>query len=171
MLEGEGAILDVARNVTRILDEEHIRGAVIGGIAVGLHGHVRATAGVDVYVPPLEAFAQALHRNGYVYDASKREFRRGRIPVHLVTDDQTGGPPRRRGRIGEITTVSLADLINMKLRSAGRSVLRAQDLADVIALIRARKLDGAFALRISPALRGEFRKLLKALRAEKKEQG
>lgn len=86
MLEGDGEILDVARDVTRILNEERIRGAAIGGIAAGLHGHVRATA-------------------------------------------------------------------------------------DVIALIRARKLDGAFALCVSPALRGDFRKLFKVFPAEKQERG
>ncbi len=171
VLEGDSAILDVARDVSRILREERIRGAIVGGVAVGLHGHVRATADVDVYVPdPLPPFADAMRRNGYAYDEKKREFSRGGrggVPVHIVTDEQTGGPPARLSRIDEITTVSLADLVTMKLRSGTGSMLRAQDLADVIALIRAHKLTGKFSARIAPGLRAEFRKLVRAVEAEK----
>ncbi len=168
MLEGEGAILDVARDISRILREERIRGAIVGGIAVGLHGHVRATTDVDVYVPlPLEPFAEALRRHGYAYDARKKEFRRAGVPVHIVTDDQTGGPPNRLSTIDDITTVSLPDLVNMKLRSGTESVLRSQDLADVIALIRTHRLGGRFAPRIAPKLRAEFRKLVRAVEADR----
>lgn len=170
MPEGESAILDAARDVSRILREERIRGAVVGGVAVGLHGHVRATVDVDVYVPPPPGpFAEALRRGGYGFDAHRREFRspgRAGIPIHIVTDEQTGGPPARRAEIQGITTVSLADLITMKLRSGTASVLRAQDLADVIALIRARRLTGAFTARVAPRYRGEFRKLVRAIRSE-----
>lgn len=167
MLEGDSAILDVARDISSILNKSGIRGAIVGAVAVGLHGHVRATMDVDVYVPPpLEPFAEVLRKHRYTYHARKREFTRSGVPVHIVTDDQTGGPPRRLTRIDDITTVSLADLINMKLRSGTQSVLRAQDLADVIALIRAHRLNGRFVPKVDRALRPEFRKLVRALRAE-----
>jgi predicted nucleotidyltransferase len=51
MLEGRGAVLETARHVSRILLAQHVPGAVIGGVSVTLHGHVRATSDVDVYVP------------------------------------------------------------------------------------------------------------------------
>lgn len=175
VLEGDSAILDVARDVSRILRETGIRGAIIGGVAVGLHGHVRATVDVDVFIPrPLEAFAEALRRSGYVFDAAKSEFRRigalarasrsdNAVPVHLVTNDEIGFVPTEFSEISAITTVSLHDLINMKLHSGTRSVLRAQDIADVIALIRVHRLTSAFATRIEKSQRPEFRKLVKAV--------
>src|SRR5262249_22276663 len=122
MLEGDSAILDTARDVSRILRTKGIRGAVVGGIAVGLHGHVRATLDVDVYVPaPVKDFADALAASGYKFSSKQREFRRARIPIHIVTDEQTGGPPSRISTIQQIQTVGLADLINMKLRSGTTS--------------------------------------------------
>lgn len=166
LLEGDSEILNVARDVSAILRAEKIRGAVVGGVAVGLRGYVRATADVDIYVPDVEEFAQVLRRNGFRFDRTRREFRRGKIPVHLVTDEQTGGPPKRISDVYGITTVSLGDLLNMKLRSGTKSILRAQDLADVIALIRIHGLTSAYASHITPSLRPDFRKIVRAVRAE-----
>lgn len=167
VLDGESAVLDAARAVTRILRESRIRGAVVGGIAVGLHGHVRATLDVDVYVPePLEDFGAALRAAGCTFNSRRREFRLGAVPIHIVTDDQTGGPPGRITTIDGIQTVGLADLINMKLRSGLESIVRAQDLADVIALIRICKLTAAFVAKLDRSLRPEFRKLVTAVRRE-----
>ena len=144
MLEGKGAILDVARRVSRVLEENRTAGAVIGGVAVVLHGHVRTTVDVDVFVPaPLEAFADHLRGAGFSFDAGQCEFSHGGVPVHLVTQEQTGTAPTHLLTIDDIRTVSLADLINMKLRTGTRSVLRAQDLADVIGLIRGARRQAA----------------------------
>lgn len=163
MLEGDSQVLDTAREVSQIFRDADVHAAVVGGVAVGLHGHVRATADVDVFVPePMQMAADALVRAGYVFDRRNREFVRAIVPVQFVTEEQTGRTPRRRSVIDGITTVSLADLVNMKLFSGVQSVARAQDIADVIGLIRAAKLTGAFTVRITPALRAEFRKLLRA---------
>lgn len=165
MLDGASTILDAARGVSRVLRESGIRGAIVGGIAVGLHGHVRATLDVDVYAPaPIERFAAALRAAGCAFDARRREHRWAGIPVHIVTDEPTGRAPSRVCDIAGIQTVGLADLINMKLRSGMESVLRAQDVADVIALIRVHRLSGGFVPRIDRAMRSEFRRLLSAVR-------
>src|SRR6184192_3328155 len=50
MLDKRGAILDTAREVSRVLKQHKVRGAIIGGVAVVLHGHIRTTKDVDVYV-------------------------------------------------------------------------------------------------------------------------
>lgn len=165
VLEGESAVLDTARDVSHIFREAEIAAAVVGDVAVGLHGHVRATSDVDVFVPePLDVAGAALRQAGYQFDAKAREFSKGVVPVQLVTIEQTGRAPRRRSVIDHIVTVSLADLINMKLYSGTRSIARMQDLADVIGLIRVAKLNSAFAARIDKPLRPEFRKLLQAAR-------
>ena len=66
-----------------------------------------------------------------------------------------------------MTTVGLEDLINMKLDSGRRDPLRAQDLADVIGLIRHHGLGADFARRLDKSLRPEFRKLAKAVGTER----
>jgi hypothetical protein len=77
------------------------------------------------------------------------------------------GRPERISTIRRIQTVGLADLINMTLRSGTKSVLRAQDIADVIALIRVCKLAGALAPNMHRPLRSEFKRLLTAVRQGK----
>src|SRR5438552_7038041 len=68
MLEGKGAILDVARRVTRVLDETQTPGAIIGGVAVMLHGYVRTTADVDVFVAgSLDDLSANLSSAGFVF--------------------------------------------------------------------------------------------------------
>jgi hypothetical protein len=164
LLKGDSAILDVARDVSRILRDTGVPGAVIGGVAVVLHGYVRTTIDVDVFVPDrADDFASAMRAAGYRFRRARKEFVKHGVPVHLVFTDQIGAAPRRLTEIDGVATVSLADLINMKLYSGTRSVLRAIDLADVIGLIRNRRLTGAFAARIDKPVRAEFRKLVRAV--------
>jgi hypothetical protein len=125
---GESRILDIAREVTAVLASTGIDGAVIGGVAVVLHGYVRTTIDVDVFLPERpEEFAAALRSEGFRFDRGRREFVKGGVPVHIVTLDQLGTPPARIKDIERVRTVSLADLISMKLRSGTKSVLRAID--------------------------------------------
>ncbi len=85
------------------------------------------------------------------------------IPVHLVTAEQTGVNLSVVKEIEGILTVSLSDLIEMKLRSGSSNLLRHQDLADVIGLIRCHALSGAFAGNLEKSLRPTFRKLVRAI--------
>jgi hypothetical protein len=165
MLDKRGAILETAREISRILKANKLEGAITGGVAVVLHGHVRTTRDVDVYVADPEAAHRALTAAGYRWDKKAREFDKEGIPVQLVTGELIERPPVRPVEIEHIRTVRLADLINIKLRSGLSSILRAQDLADVIGLMRHHKLSGAFAARVDKEFRAEFKKLLKALRS------
>ena len=75
MLHEEGAILETAREVTRILREAGQPGVVVGGVAVMLHGHVRTTVDVNVLVdPPLEPLAELLISHGFEHEADARRF-------------------------------------------------------------------------------------------------
>ena len=162
-LQGRGAILDVAREVSQLLRDENIDGAVIGGVAVLLHGHIRTTVDVDIYVGNTERLAAVLQTHGFEFEPQARQFMKNDVPVHLVTTGQLKLAPRQYEDIEGIRTVSLADLINMKLRSGSEDLLRAQDLADVIGLIQTNGLTSQFAQRISKDLRPEFRKLVRAI--------
>jgi hypothetical protein len=168
MLQREGAILDTAREVTRILREAGRPGVVIGGVAVLLHGHVRTTMDVDVLVDlPLEDIAELLVAHGFEHEARSREFLWHGVPVHLVRPDQTGVAPTGGKEIEGVLIADLAPLIEMKLRSGTKHLVRLQDLADVVGLIRARDLTSAFASQIAKELRPEFRKLVRAVRADR----
>ena len=164
MLDKRGAILDTAREVSRVLKANKVRGAIIGGVAVVLHGHLRTTKDVDVYVADAEAAYAALNGAGFRWDAKAREFDRGGVPVQFVTDDVIDPIPTRMTSIEEISTVNLGDLISIKLSSGLDNVLRSQDIADVIGLIKHHRLTGAFAPKIDKRFRADFKKLLRALR-------
>ncbi len=163
MLEGKGAILDVARRISHVLATRKIDGAIVGGIAVVLHGHVRTTVDVDVYTPSPSDLADALASEGFSFDAGSREFSLGEVPVHLVTPDLVPTPPESLVEIDAVRVPSLADLISMKLRSGLSNMLRAQDLADVIGLIRHHRLRSDFARHLDKSVRAEFRKLVSAI--------
>lgn len=168
MLEKRGAILNVAREVSRLMREAGLPGVVIGGVAVVLHGHVRTTVDVDVLVdPPLERMGDLLTANGFVHDTARREFVKSGVPVHLVRPDDAKvtnrGEPHE---IDGIATVGLAELIEMKLRSGSADPLRAQDLADVIGLVRHHALKGDFAARLDKSVRREFRRIVKLIARE-----
>jgi hypothetical protein len=103
---------------------------------------------------------------GFVLDRERGEFLREGIPVHLVTAEQSGVAEPMVVELEGISTVSLSDLIAMKLRSGSEKLLRAQDLADVIGLIRRHGLGTSYASRLPKDLRPAFRKLVKAIRDE-----
>jgi hypothetical protein len=169
LLEHRGSLLDVAREVSQMLQRGGVHGAIIGGIAVVLHGYVRSTTDVDVLVDePLTIIADLLKAEGFQYNRARREFVRGEIPVHLVTCEQVGKIPEKTIEIDGIMTVELASLIEMKLASGSKNILRAIDLADVIGLIRQNSLTGEFASHLEKSLRPAFRKLVKAIEQEER---
>ena len=86
--------------------------------------------------------------------------------MHLVPEEMVTPSPTEFVEIEQITTLRLADLISVKLHSGTKHIARAQDLADVIGLIKQHKLRNQFASLIDRPMRSEFRKLVKAVRAE-----
>jgi hypothetical protein len=168
ILDKRGAVLDLAREVSRLMRNAGLPGVVIGGIAVVLHGHLRTTKDVDIFMnPPLKPLADLLTDNGFSFDRAERAFVKHGVPVHLVSPEQVGSVPKKRVEIEGVTTVTLPDLIAMKLRSGSTNLLRAQDLADVIGLIRHHRLTGEFARHLDKTLRAPFRKLVRLIQREK----
>lgn len=167
ILEKRGTVLDTAREVSRLMRNHGIAGVVIGGVAVVLHGHVRTTKDVDIFVdPPLQPLANLLTRNGFVFNREQRTFIKHGVPVEIVSPEHVKSPLRGTLEIDGITTVTLVDLIGMKLLSGSTNLLRAQDLADVIGLIRHHGLTSEFARHLDKALRPPFRKLARLIQRE-----
>ena len=164
LLEGRGAILSTAREVTEVLAASGFDCAVIGGVATVLHGHVRSTSDVDVFLTQQDdRVREALQDAGFAFDAQHREFRKGAVPVHLVFPEQLSTVPTHFVQISGVRCVDLPGLVTMKLELGTTDPLRAQDIADVIGLIRANQLTGEFTAKIAKSVRSEFRKLAKAI--------
>lgn len=141
-------------------------GPVVGGVAVFLHGYRRTTSDIDLYCEDPAAAAAALLALGATWDADRREHLLDCIPIRLVTRAQTGDAPRKETEIQGVLVISLADLIRFKLRSGIGNIARSQDLADVVALIRAAGLDKSFAARLPSELRADYRKLVEAVQKD-----
>ncbi|MGH7965034.1 MAG: hypothetical protein ACRERD_25025 [Candidatus Binatia bacterium] len=167
MLDKRGTVLDLAREVSQLMRAAGIPGVVIGGVAVVLHGHVRTTKDIDIFVdPPLKPLADLLTANGFTFDRVEKAFIKQGVPIHLVLPEQVGLPPQETIEIEGITTVTLAALIDMKLRSGSTNLLRAQDLADVIGLMRHHRLTSGFVRHLDKPLRPAFRKLVRMIERE-----
>ena len=71
------------------------RAAALGGIAVFLHGYRRTTEDIDPHSSDTRVTSASLDEPGAVWDDEAQELRLEGVPIHLVTDRQTGGPPQR----------------------------------------------------------------------------
>src|SRR5947207_9173902 len=117
MLEKRGAVMETAVKVSRILKKRDIDGAIIGGVAVVLHGHIRINKHVDVAIlGPLEECKSAFEEAGMSFDARKKEFELDGVPVHLVPEEMAK-LPAGFVEIDGVQTFRLGDLISIKLKS------------------------------------------------------
>lgn len=167
LLDGKGALLEAAREVTKLMRDAGLHAPVIGGLAVVLHGYIRTTANINLFTADTPSTTEALKAGGFRFRKVRREFVRDEVSIHLVTEQETRFSPGKLIESEGVETVSLPDLINLKLRSGLANPLRAIDLADVIGLIRARRLTPAFASHIHKELRPEFRKLVRAIQKDR----
>ncbi|MCH8271192.1 MAG: hypothetical protein IH985_08300 [Planctomycetes bacterium] len=158
MFEQDSHLIDVARRAAGITGSP-----VLGGVAVFLHGYRRTTEDVDLFVTDTDAAAEAIQAAGALWDESAKQHTLDGVPIHLVTEQQTGSAPRSTVVLQGVTVVALPDLIAFKLHSGLGRVERAKDLADVVELIRCVPLDKAFAPQLPAHFRNDFKKLVQAV--------
>jgi predicted nucleotidyltransferase len=145
----------ITTQVCATLNEAGARYLVIGGIACILHGHVRATADVDILIEPtLDNAArvlEALSRVGYGFASEWLPDEILSKPITIIGDDPrvdiftVAGSVKYAEAITRSTTVTvdgvtvplvgLDDLITSKKQTG-----RAQDIADVEVLEEIRRL-------------------------------
>jgi hypothetical protein len=128
---------EVAIRVAEVLGEHEC--VLIGGLAVGAHGYVRATTDVDFVVRDLAAAGERLRKHGLPVERLRADFTclRGTIgdvrfdvlPPLVPIQWDRAIPVSLRGGIS-IRVVDLEGLIRLKLKAAGP-----KDLMDVAALL------------------------------------
>ena len=154
-----------------LLAEAGVPHALVGGVAVLHHGYVRATRDLDLLLSrsDLPRLEPLLDRHGFARTAANRlHHRSSGVDVDLLFAGEArprpGTPPYpsplELGRSArEPDVVDLPALLDLKLTAA-----RHQDLADVVALLKA--LDEAGYLAAEAALRSELRPELARLRRD-----
>lgn len=165
------------RRTIKNLEKANIPYAIVGGMAVNLHGYRRTTNDVDFLVTP-EGLAE--FQKSFVpkhYQATPRRPRRFTdrknevIVDFLITGLFPGSgqpgpiafpdPSVVRTTIEGMSVIGLSVLIELKLAAR-----RHQDFADVVSLIRAHQLDESFLDRLHPSVRSDFIECLEEKRRE-----
>jgi hypothetical protein len=175
--QGRDQVHKTMRRLTKRLERANIPYAIIGGMAVYMHGHRQATGNVNVlltadgfndfralFVP--EKYGSAPERPGWFVDlknAVRLSFRvTGRFPGNGKPGSIAFPHPEQASEtINGVNVVNFVTLIQLKL-AAGRF----QDLADVISLIRVHNLDESFAERLHPSLHPRYSECLEARHRE-----
>ena len=151
--------------------------AVVGGVAVCLHGYRRNTVDVDVLVRREDAVAvrETLEQAGYVWNADAREFvGSAGIAVEFLLSGEPAGDDSSYGvylpdpaeptvttELERLPVISLSRLIALKLACGLGNVRRTyRDFADVVELIAVNHLGRDFARHLPKSLRKEFRELV-----------
>ena len=179
-LTGQSAVHRTLEHLAARLTELQIDFALAGGLAVGIRGHVRLTVDVDVLITAngLAAFKAHWLGRGYVekFTGARgvRDTETGVQIDFLVAGEFPGDGRPKSVRFPEPGTIPRSDgpyrvldlrtLVELKLASGISTPDRLQDLADVLALIRANKLDDSFSEQLDESVRGKYRELSAAAR-------
>ena len=121
-------VLDAARAASRALTKAGIPHALIGGIAVGAYGYMRATKDVD-FVVGENGF---VHHGPIVTFAPGVPINIGGVPVDILSDDGVDEQTEEPVFDGDVPFVSIEALVYLKLVA-----FRRRDQEDVVELLKA----------------------------------
>jgi hypothetical protein len=178
MLENQ-SLWNAATTCRDVLAAGGVPHAVIGGVAVCLHGYRRNTIDLDLLIRPADSgrVKALLEDAEFHWNEERVEFLSpSGIPVQfLLADDRAGKGSEVRlpdpGNAAALTEIeglpvlSLAHLIEVKIACGEGNLRRThRDFADVVELIAVHNLDGSFARFLHKAVRPAFRKLVRHVR-------
>jgi hypothetical protein len=176
---GNAPLWEAAERVHQVLTQNGIDHAIVGGVAVCLHGYQRNTVDLDLLIRSEDAaaFRAALEADGFKWRAKEKEFHSlSGVPVQCVITGENEGSGQETKfpdptDAKAVTTVeglpvlSLARLIQAKIACGLGNMRRThKDFADVVELIAIHGLDGAFARFLHKLVREEFRELVRRVR-------
>ena len=176
----EGPVHKTMRSLARRLTDQGIDYALIGGMALVLHGYRRETVDVDVVLSEegRKRFAEDLVGIGYApwFPGAKKRFRdiETGVEIDILTNGEYPGdgkpkpvaipwPNEASIEVDGIRIVTLEKLIELKLASGMTAPDRLRDLADVQELIKLKALTAEFAEQLNPYVRDKFLELWKAV--------
>lgn len=178
MLENQ-SLWNTALECHAALGAAGIPHAIVGGVAVCLHGYRRNTVDLELLVRKGDqALVRAtLESSGYTWSSEHAEFRApSGVPVQLLLSGEKAGKdadvllpepdaPGVTVEIEGLAVLGLPRLIETKLACGlGQPRRTHRDLADVVELIVVHQLDRSFARHLHKSLRPAFRKLVEQSR-------
>lgn len=167
---------ELVERVHALLEREGIDHAIVGGVAVFLHGYRRNTVDLGLLVESADTqtLRSALEADGIRWHAAIKEFRSpAGVAIQCVLAGESEGrgqvatfpsprDPKRVTTIEGLPVLSLASLIESKIACGLGNLRRThRDFADVVELIAVHQLDGSFARFLHKSLRKEFRVLVR----------
>ncbi|HJW82815.1 MAG TPA: hypothetical protein VJ754_00795 [Anaerolineae bacterium] len=177
----KGNVFESLRRLARRLEEEGIPYALIGGLALILHGYERFTRDVDIVLTRdgLAAFREKCIGRGYVpaFPGAQKTFRdtANNVRIEIITTGEYPGdgkpkpvafpdPEQSSVERDGIRILQLEKLIELKLASGLSAAHRLRDLADVQDLIAALGLPLELADQLDASVRDEYRRLWETAR-------
>jgi predicted nucleotidyltransferase len=178
---GEGTLNKTLARLSHDLEERGIDYMVIGAVALLAYGYPRFTEDIDLVMTAegLQKFHEELVGLGYTpaFPGERKRLRSttGNVSIEVMTTGEYPGdgkpkpvsmpaPADASTEIDGIKFVTLEKLIELKLASGISAPDRLKDLADVQELIKIRKLDADFALKLDPYVRAKYLELEEAVR-------
>jgi len=176
----QGKVYETLTNVSQSLSKAGIEYAVIGGMALVIHGYRRTTQDVDLLLTPegLETFRSALVGRGFVpaFTGATKMFKDTSTGVSveiIVTGEYPGdGKPKPVSfpdpavvsvdRDG-IKVIELVKLIELKLASGLSAPGRLKDLADVQELVRSLSLPSELVDDLDESVKADYLRLWDAV--------
>ncbi|MBI4468446.1 MAG: nucleotidyl transferase AbiEii/AbiGii toxin family protein [Acidobacteria bacterium] len=177
---GSGPVHKTLRTLGRRLDEAGIDYALVGGMALVLHGYRRETVDVDILLTHSgrDQFVTGFEGRGYlpVFTGAQRRFydTETRVEIDVVVEGEYPGDGRPKPvsfpdpagvsmELDGIRVVKLEKLIELKLASGMTAPHRLRDLADVQELIKVRGLGADMAEQLDPYVRTKYLELWQAV--------
>jgi hypothetical protein len=168
------SVHQAATRIAKELTKLEIPFVIAGGLAVGVHGHLRLTEDVDVLLNAegLARFKETWLGRGWVERTKGSRGMRDavanvNIDVLLSGDFPGDGKPKPvafpdPALVADVDSepgypvLRLATLIQLKLASGMTAAHRLKDLADVIELVRANQLEQAYGDQLNPFVQEKF---------------
>ena len=178
---GNETLWDAAVASHTLLTDAGLPHAIVGGVAVCLHGYQRNTVDVDLLVRPTDSDSvrQSLISAGWQWQAANKQLvsDSGVVLQFLLAGENAGSgsevrfpDPADAASVTELEglpVLTLARLIETKLACGQGNVRRMhKDFADVVELIATHDLNRSFARKLHSSLRPTFRELVGRARGE-----